>query len=263
MSAIEQDLAGKVVLITGAAQGIGAATALALVRRGATVVATDRVADAPEPAARAAEASGEFLYEQLDVTSDADWSRVIERIRTRFGRLDGLVNNVGLVLRERLEVADPESCERAFSVTVMGALRGIQASLPLMEAGGSVVNIGSIAALTPYHAVPYTLAKWALRALSKIASMELGPRGIRVNMVHPGFTETAGVATAGDAFRSLSLDQAPLGAAAAPDDIAAAVAFLLSDAARMVSGVDMSVDGGTVSHGGQKPVADGMREPAL
>lgn len=256
------DLEGKVVLVTGAARGIGAAIVQELAWRGADVLATDRVAEAPETLSRVAGAPGSAVFETLDVSKDDDWQRVIDVARGRFGRLDGLVNNVGLVLRDRIDVVEPEQCELAFSVTVMGALRAMRAALPLMGDGGSIVNIGSVAALIPYHAVPYTLSKWALRGLSSIASMEFGARGIRVNMVHPGYTDTSGVATAPAAFLAASLDASPLGRAGQPSEIAAVAAFLLSDAASFVNGAEISVDGGAASQSGAKYLSDAVRASA-
>lgn len=256
---MESDLRERVVLVTGAARGIGAAIVRELAARGATVVATDRDAQALPDLSGTHDVPGTVRNEALDVSDADDWKRVVASIAADYGRIDGLVNNVGLVLRGRLEDVDPVDCERAFSVTVMGALRGIQTALPLMNAGSSVVNIGSIAARIPYHAVPYTLSKWALRSLSSIASMELGPRGIRVNMVHPGYTETDGVATAGPAFLEASLASSPLGRPAKPREIASVVAFLLSDAASFVNGAEISVDGGAVAQGGAKLLSDAVR----
>jgi 3alpha(or 20beta)-hydroxysteroid dehydrogenase len=110
--------------------------------------------------------------------------------------------------------------ERVLSVNLTGALLGIQAVLPLMPAGGSIVNVGSAAALSAHYPAAYTVSKWGLRGLSRVASMELGPRGIRVNSIHPGFIETPMTASAPAAFRESNLLQIPLGRTGTPADVA-------------------------------------------
>jgi 3alpha(or 20beta)-hydroxysteroid dehydrogenase len=128
-----------------------------------------------------------------------------------------------------------------------------------MTQGGSIVNAGSAAALSAHYAVAYTSSKWALRGLSQSAAMELGPRGIRVNSIHPGFIEIAMTARASEAFRQANLAATPLGRVGTPSDIAPLVGFLLSEDASFISGAEIPVDGGLTGHGGGKMISDALR----
>jgi 3alpha(or 20beta)-hydroxysteroid dehydrogenase len=125
-----------------------------------------------------------------------------------------------------------------------------------MDAGASIVNVGSSAALTGHYPVAYTTSKWGLRGLTHVAATELGPRGIRVNIVHPGFIETPMTASAPDAMRGAQLELTPLERVGDADEVAAIVVFLLSDAASYISGAEIPVDGGFTSSGGAKVMAD-------
>ncbi|MFJ8360870.1 SDR family NAD(P)-dependent oxidoreductase [Streptomyces sp. NPDC093984] len=241
-------LPGKVVVVTGAARGQGAAEAEALNREGARVIATD-----------ATEAPG---CRRLDVTSEEDWARLAADLRETYGQVHGLVNNAGVTWRARMDDVRPEDMARVHAVNVTGPLLGIQHLVPLMRAGASIVNIGSSAALTAHYPVAYTASKWALRGLSRTAAMELGPRGIRVNSIHPGFIETEMTASAAPAFREANLLGTPLGRTGTVDDITPLVTFLLSDDASFITGAEIPVDGGLTAHGGAKPIADALREDA-
>jgi 3alpha(or 20beta)-hydroxysteroid dehydrogenase len=128
-----------------------------------------------------------------------------------------------------------------------------------MTAGGSIVIVGSVAAVSGHFPLAYTASKWALRGLAKVACMELGPRGIRVNTVHPGYIETPMTATAAPAFRDANIAETPLGRTGTADDVAWLTTFLLSDEASFISGAEIPVDGGMTAHGGVKSISDAVR----
>ena len=250
---------GKVVVVTGAARGQGAAEAEALAREGATVIATDLADEPAEPLPSSGDASGAVLYRRLDVSRAEDWGNLAAWIEQHHGRLDGLVNNAGITHRARLDEVRLEDWERVFSVNVTGALLGMQTLLPLMPSGASIVNVGSLAALTGHYTVAYTASKWALRGLSRVASMDLGPRGIRVNIIHPGYIETPMTASAPAAFLDANNAVTPLGRGGTVDEVAPLVVFLLSDESSFISGAEIPVDGGQWAHGGAKSLSDALR----
>lgn len=241
-------LPGKVVVVTGAADGQGAAEAAVLTREGAQVIATD-VSETPG-------------CRRLDVTSDKEWAELAAKLRESYGQVHGLVNNAGITWRARIDDIRPEDMTRVHAVNVTGPLLGIQHLTPLMRPGASIVNVGSSAALTAHYPVAYTTSKWALRGLSKTAAMELGPRGIRVNTIHPGFIDTTMTASAAPAFREANLRETPLGRTGTVDDITPLVVFLLSDDASFITGADIPVDGGLTSHAGAKSISDALRADA-
>jgi 3alpha(or 20beta)-hydroxysteroid dehydrogenase len=244
---------GKVVVVTGAAGGQGAAEAVALAAEGAIVIATDLHDEAPGLPA-------EIVCRRLDVSRPEDWRGLAEWLGERHGRVDGLVNNAGIASRARLEEVTLADWQDVLGVNLTGALLGIQAVLPLMGAGGSIVNVSSVAGLTGYHAAAYTVSKWGLRGLSRVASLELGERGIRVNTICPGYIETPMTATAPESFRSANVAGTPLGRVGTVDDISPLVVFLISDESSYMSGADLPVDGGLSAHGGAKSLSDAVKE---
>jgi len=244
--------AGKVVVVTGAGQGQGAAEAVALQREGATVVGVD-LRDPTDPIEG-------VEYRHLDVAADEAWSALAGWLRDRHGSVHGLVNNAGITHRERLGNITPADLDRVLAVNLSGPLLGIQALAPLMSEGGSIVNVSSIAGLTGHFPAAYTASKWGLRGVSRTASMELGRFGIRVNTIFPGVIETpmAG-APAPEAWTRMVVGEIPMGRRGRPEDVAPLVVFLISDESSWISGAEIAVDGGQSAHGGMKTLADAVR----
>ncbi|TQS47060.1 glucose 1-dehydrogenase [Cryptosporangium phraense] len=243
-------LAGKIALITGAARGQGAAAARRFVAEGASVVLTD-VLD--EGGGKLAESLG-ALYLSLDVSSEEDWGRAAGMLRERFGRLDVLVNNAGMLHFSALADTTLADYERVIRVNQFGTFLGMRTAIPLMrEGGGSIVNVSSIEGLGGMPLlIAYASSKFAIRGMTKVAAMELGSFGIRVNSVHPGAVDTPMVS---NALGGMPVPTEPigkkvaLGRVASADDIANMVLFLASDESSYCTGSEFVVDGGaTASH---------------
>ncbi|MGW7102318.1 glucose 1-dehydrogenase [Streptomyces sp. NPDC054883] len=239
------DLKGRAVVITGGARGLGAAAARAVVAGGGRVLITDLLE--AEGAAAAAELGDGAHFLRHDVTSEDDWRTALEYAAAAFGRVDGLVNNAGIATGRLLEEESVEHFRRVLEINLVGVFIGVKAAVPLMRAagGGSIVNISSAAGLTGLPLTGgYGASKWGVRGLSKIGAVELAASRIRVNSVHPGMTYTEMTASTGIRTGEGNYPGTPMGRVGVPDEIAAAVAFLLSDAAAYITGAELAVDGG-------------------
>lgn len=239
-------LAGKVVVITGGARGLGAAFARDVVARGGKVVIADLLDD--EGAALATElAGGSARYTHLDVTEPADWAAAVQFTLAEFGGLTGLVNNAGVATGQFIEHEPLQHFRSVLEVNLVGVFNGIQAVIAPMRAagGGSIVNISSAAGLMGLALTAgYGASKWGVRGLSKIAAVELAGEKIRVNSVHPGMTYTPMTAQVGISTGDGNYPNTPMGRVGMPEEIAGAVGFLLSDDAAYVTGAEIAVDGG-------------------
>jgi 3alpha(or 20beta)-hydroxysteroid dehydrogenase len=259
---------GRTIVITGAARGQGAAEAEILVREGARVIGADILDDEGKALAERLTASGPGVMEYwpLDVSSEPQWASLAAHLSSRgpscgSGAVHGLVNNAGVPYRARLMDMDLAGWDRVLAINLTGAMLGMRTLVPLMPAddGAAIVNIGSIAGLTAHHALAYTVSKWGLRGLSKVAALELAPRGIRVNAVHPGPIDTPISVGADPVFLRATVEQTLLGREGQAAEVAELVVFLLSRRASYITGAEIPVDGGHTSHGGTKSIVDALR----
>lgn len=237
------NLAGRTAIVTGGAQGIGEGTVRALHAEGATVVIADVLrAEGEKLAALLGERA---RFEELDVRDAGAWSRVVAAAESAFGRVDVLVNSAGIAPVAPFAEYGEEAFRRVLDVNVVGVFHGIAAVAPAMRraGGGSIVTIGSVGGFRAYPLMSgYITSKWAVRGLTKVTALELGPDGIRVNAVHPGQTDTP--MTAGADFDTAHVALKRVGR---PADIAGAVVFLAGDSSRFVTGADLVVDGGDLA----------------
>ena len=250
-------VAGKIVLVTGAASGIGLASAAACAREGAVVIITDVNSQQGEAQAQRLAADGlavEFM--QQDVSSETDWRRVVDGILARHGRLDVLVNNAGIAVIAPIEQETLEGWRRTQAVNIEGVFLGTREAVRAMKGGsGSIVNISSIEGLVGEPMVPaYNASKGGVRLLTKSVALYCAQQRyrIRVNSVHPGYVATPLVTNAigvlppdqAAALQQDLLGRIPMGRFGEPREIANVVLFLASDESSYMTGSELVVDGG-------------------
>lgn len=244
------DLTGKVAVVTGGAQGMGAAHVMALTARGASVLLTDLDEVAGKAVeAEAADAGGSAVFAAGDVRDSTAWDHWRDIALERFGAVHVLVNNAGIFGEESVLSVPRSAWQRVIDVNLKGVFLGMKAFAPLIRdaGGGSIVNVSSAAGLDQNPDPAYTASKWGVRGLTKTASQELGPWRIRVNSIHPGYVLTSMTDFAPDAMREAKIDLTPLKRAGEAWEAAELVAFLASDAAAFITGAEIAIDGGWTS----------------
>lgn len=235
-------LDNKIAIITGGANGQGAAEAELFIAAGAKVVITDINADAGHATAERLGAACTFL--QHDVSSEADWTRVVEDTVALHGQIDVLVNNAGVFRVLGLEDTDLRVWDQTVAINQTGVFLGMRAVAPVMKQAkaGSIINISSIAGLAASKAHAYCATKWAVRGMTKAAAVELGPHNIRVNSIHPGFIDTP-MLDAHGVPRDQLIARVPMGRTADVAEVARVVLFAASDDSSYCSGHEFVVDG--------------------
>jgi len=247
-------LAGKTALISGAAQGLGAAMAYRFAEEGALVFIGDMKAEAGNQVVEQIHSKGgKAFFLTLDVTNEQNWIDAMTAIQTQAGRLDILVNNAGINIREPIEVMKAENFDTMLAVNVKGPFLGTKHAIPVLRkgGGGSIINISSVCGLIghAFTTEAYTVTKGALTLLTKAIAVRYAKDNIRCNSIHPSTVNTPLVQ---ELFKDPEKKQqrygeVPLGRLATEADVANAALFLASDEATFLNGVALPVDGGTTA----------------
>ncbi|MGE0406414.1 MAG: glucose 1-dehydrogenase [Candidatus Korobacteraceae bacterium] len=238
------DLQGKVALVTGGArgQGMGAATVRRLAKAGAAVYASDILDEDGKKIA--AQTGATYLHH--DVASESDWTKAVEIITAKHGRLDVLVNNAAIYAVTSIEDTSVEVFKQIFRVNQLGPFLGMKSCLGLMRkaGGGSIINLSSVTGLRAFpNTIAYGGTKWALRGMTKVAAAELAQYKIRVNSIHPGLTNTRMLDLNTPEVNKAIEANTPLKRMCEPEEIAELVLFLASDASSYISGAEIAIDG--------------------
>jgi 3alpha(or 20beta)-hydroxysteroid dehydrogenase len=240
-------LAGKAVLLTGGANGMGEMHVRRLVAEGARVLFTDVNTEAGQ--ALADDVGERALFAQQDVSQEADWVRIVELAVAELGGIDVLINNAGIHSFGSLEEENVERLRRVLDVNVAGTWLGIQKVAPVMRAdgGGSIINLSSMAGYVgmPHYTV-YSSSKWAVRGITKCAASELGADNIRVNAILPGAIDQTGMFNSAEAEAAMERlgNSTPLARVGERDEVSSLVVFLASDESAFITGADHLIDGG-------------------
>ena len=246
----EGNLDGKVAVITGGARGMGAATVRRFVAEGARVLIGDVLDD--EGTALAAELGEAARFVHLDVSSEAEWTAARDAALEAFGQIDVLVNNAGVLLFRTIQETSLDDYKRVLGINLEGTFLGVRIiGAHMLERGsGSIVNISSADGMKGANGLgAYCSTKWGIRGLTRVAAMEYGHRGVRVNSVHPGGVDTS----MGNPFSEERAEvnkryhMVPLQRVGDPDEVARVSAFLASDAAPYLCGSEIAVDGGMLT----------------
>lgn len=251
-------LNGKVALITGGAQGIGEAIARNFASHGSTVVITDIQMERGQKLAEEIGASAVFML--LDVRDLSAWDQVVAAVTERFGGLDILVNNAGGGAGGQIDLETPEQHRMIVELNLTGVWSGIRSVIPAMTArgGGSIINISSIDGLAGIAGLStYVATKFAVTGMTRSLALELGGRGIRVNSVHPGITETPLVnASPGPYMKRLqkAVARQPIARMGKPEEVANAVLFFASGESSYCTGTSLVVDGGQLAGPYRDPI---------
>jgi NAD(P)-dependent dehydrogenase (short-subunit alcohol dehydrogenase family) len=256
---VDLGLNGKVVLVTGAARGIGRATVVAFAREGARVVASDRRAEnGAETMRLLRESGGEGTFVEADVTRDADVQEMVNAAVSEYGRLDCAINNAGIAQAEKpVHEMTEEEFDALIAVNVKGTWLSMKHEIPVMlrGGGGSVVNVSSVAGLTATAGQSvYAATKHAILGLTRGAALDYATQGIRVNSIHPAAIDTPMIrdfvrASGGDERVMEPIRAAhPMGRIGTAEEVAAAIVWLSSDVASFTTGSPLLVDGGWVAH---------------
>ena len=235
---------GSVLLISGGARGLGEAQARRLVAEGARVVIGDVLLE--EGRALARELGAACIFQPLDVTDEAQWEAAV-LVAEGIGKLNGLVNNAGVYKPTPMIDTAAAEFERHTRVNQLGTFLGMRAAIPALErtGGGAIVNMSSTVSLrSAPNAIAYTASKWAVRGMTKAAALELAPKNIRVNSVHPGPIDTDMLNVRSREENLRRVQQVPMKRLGTKEEIAGLVLFLLSDESRYMTGSEVAMDGG-------------------